>query len=339
MKKVTLNDVAKKAGVSPKTASRVINREPSVSQSKRDAVNRVVELLGYRPNTSARSLRSQRAYVVALLYDNLSPAYVLDLQVGVMSACKERGYNLLVQPCDYESNSLVDMARELLDNQRVDGFILSPPICDHKPLIEMLIEQKSEFVRIAPVDNTFISPYVSADDKKSSEQMTDYLLSLGHRRIGFISGDVRHQSAKERLLGYQQALRAAGIALEDELVVYGDFSFESGERWSRKLLQLKNPPSAIFASNDYMAAGVLKTAQKMGLSVPDQLSITGFDNAPVSKQLWPTLTTIKQPVMEIAAVSAELLLNCIHDDKFDPIHVRKSCKMVLRESTSEHKIR
>ena len=334
MKKVTLYDVAKQAGVSPKTVSRVINNEASVSDQKRQVVLGVVKKLGYKPNNSARSLRNKRAYSIALLYDNLSPAYILDLQAGLLSVCEEAHYNLLIKDCNFNNKVLIDQVSELLENTKVDGFVLSPPISDNKRLIKLLLEKQCPFVRIAPLDGSLISPFVLADDCELAREVTDYLIGLGHERIAFIAGDKTHSASIERLAGYKQALESASISFDEELLEQGDFSFESGEQCALNLLDKAIRPSAIFASNDYMAAGVMKVAQKLGLTVPNDLSVVGFDDAPVSSQLWPTLTTVKQPVKEIAAQSATLLLDAINNKEAKHESVKLHCELVVRESTS-----
>ena len=336
MKKITLYDVAKKSGVSPKTVSRVINNEDSVSDQKRDAVLKAVESLGYKPNNSARSLRNNRAYAIGLLYDNLSPAYILDLQAGLLSVCEKAQFNLLIKPCDISHDALLKHVSNLLDNSRVDGFVLSPPISDDRLLIELLKSRDCPFVRIAPLDTTMVSPYVSVNDFELAQAVTEHLLSLGHERIAFIEGDSLHKASIERLNGYKQALSDAGVKLKKVLVKQGDFSFESGEVCARRLLAQAKPPSAVFACNDYVAAGVVKAAQQLGLSVPEHLSVVGFDDAPVSSQLWPTLTTVRQPVQEIAATSAELLLGIILNKKQSEQAIELECELVVRESTAEH---
>lgn len=333
MKKITLYDVAKKSGVSPKTVSRVINNEDSVSDHKRETVLKAVEDLGYRPNNSARSLRNNRAYAIGLLYDNLSQAYILDLQAGLLSVCEKAQFNVVIKPCDIEHDALLKQVTSLLDNARVDGFVLSPPISDDRALIGLLKSRECPFVRIAPVDTTMVSPFVSGNDGELAQEITQHLLSLGHKRIGFINGDTSHKASIERFNGYERALNAAGLTIDQCLIEQGDFSFESGEGCAHRLMTQTKPPSAIFACNDYMAAGVLKVAKQLGVSVPGQLSVVGFDDAPVSKQLWPTLTTVKQPVMEIAAISAKLLLDIIQYKKEATEPVQLECTLVIREST------
>ena len=334
-KKTTLYDVAKESGVSPKTVSRVINSEASVSTKKREAVHKAIKLLGYKPNTSARSLRSKRAYVLGLLYDNVSPAYILDLQAGILSVCEKAGFNMLIHPCNFNSDNLIDNIRPLLEQSRVDGLILSPPLSDHPELIAFLKKQSTKYVRIAPIDHDISSPFVVANDRESARQMTDHLINLGHSAIAFINGDAAHGAAIERFNGYQDALINANLKAPKELYQQGDFSFESGEICAHKLLTQTKRPSAIFACNDYMAAGAMKAATKLHIKVPEQLSIAGFDDAPVSRQIWPALTTIRQPVKEMSAVCTQLLIDLVLKDTKAGEPVNLKCELVIRESTAE----
>ena len=333
MKKATIYDVAKKSGVSPKTVSRVINNERSVSNDKRESVLKAVEQLGYKPNNSARSLRNNRAYAIGLLYDNLSPAYILDLQAGLLSVSEKEQFNVVIKLCNVERSLLMNQITSLLDNSKVDGFVLSPPISDDSEIIDLLESKSCPFVRIAPIKTGATSPYVGVNDRALSEELMEHLLMLGHQSIAFIVGDLAHKAAVERYEGYRQALSRAGIQIDKQLIAQGDFSFESGEICAKQLLSLKDMPSAIFASNDEMAAGVLKAARQMSILVPEQLSIVGFDDAPVSKQLWPTLTTVRQPVKEMAAQSAKLLLDVIQNKKETKQTVELTCELVIREST------
>lgn len=335
MSKITLYDVARSSGFSPKTVSRVINNEPSVSTKTRDLVNASIDILGYRPNNSARSLRTSRSYMLCLLYDNLSPAYVLDLQEGILSTCGKSGFNIIIHPCSYESSELVSDISNLLERSRIDGFILSPPLSDHTGLTELLQKKKTAYVRIAPINHELTSSYVYCNERQSAREMTDYLIGLGHREIGFITGDPNHSASSERLSGYKEALKNAHIPIKSKLIEKGDFSFESGESCARTLLKQKTLPTAIFASNDYMAAGVMKTAQQMGMRIPDDLSITGFDDAPVSRQIWPTLTTIRQPIQLMAARNTEILINNILKKSELTTKEEFQCELIIRKSTSQ----
>jgi LacI family transcriptional regulator len=334
MKKTTLYDVAKKAGVSPKTVSRVINNEVSVRDETRATVLAAIDQLNYRPNTFARSLRNSRSYVLALLYDNRNPTYVLDLQIGILSVCEAAGFNILIQPYAFDSETLTEDIASWLERSRIDGLIISPPLTDHQGLLQVLKETNVQFVRISPIDKTDISPFVYGNDRQAAKAMTDHLIALGHKSIGFIVGHPDHNGAIERLQGYKDSLTAAKIPIKKTLIKQGDFSFDSGETCAKKLLNQASPPSAIFASNDHMAAGVMKVARQLGLNLPTELSIAGFDDAPISRQLWPTLTTIQQPIRELAALSTELLINNILNKTPDKSQHEFQCKLITRESTA-----
>ncbi|QHJ13084.1 HTH-type transcriptional regulator DegA [Paraglaciecola mesophila] len=335
IKKTTLYDVAREAKVSPKTVSRVINSESTVRKKTRETVLAAIESLNYRPNSFARNLRSSRSYVIALLYDNRSPPYILELQMGILPVCEAAGFNIIIQPYAFDSETLIEDIGKWLERSRVDGLVLAPPLTDHQGLLDVLKENKIEFVRISPIDKSDISPFVYGNDRFAAREMTNHLISLGHESIGFIKGHPDHNGAIERLKGYEDALVAANIPIRKTLIKQGDFSFESGEICARSLLREATPPSAIFASNDNMASAVMKVARQIGLELPSELSIAGFDNSRISQQLWPTLTTVEQPLRELAARSTELLINNILGKKTDKLESEFLCKLIIRESTSD----
>lgn len=332
MVNVTLQDVAGHAGVSMKTVSRVVNRDAKVRESTRSKVQESIQALGYRPNRFARSLAGNKSYLLGLLYDNPSAAYVLAMQEGVLERCEKEGYGLLIHPCDFKSNDLVDDILNLVQQSRVDGLILTPPLSDSRVLVEALETNDIQFVRVSPAAH-HNSGYVVSNESSAVEQLITNLVSLGHRRIGFIAGGSEHGASQWRLQGFQQAMKIAGLDVESSLIAQGDFSFESGERCARTLLDQEDRPSAIFASNDYMAAGVMKVAMQMGLSIPKDLSIAGFDDAPVASQLWPPLTTIKQPVKAIASqVTGILIYQILERSEYEPSETLE-CELVIRGTT------
>jgi len=334
MPRATIWDVANKAGVSIKTVSRVVNKEANVRPQMRDRVDAAITQLGYRPNNSARSLAGNRSYMLGLLYDNPSAAYILDIQEGVLSACEHEGFNLLIHPCDYESPKLLTEVSDLLEKSRIDGLVLSPPLSDVTPLLELLRKQHAHYVRIAPKVLKHASPSVHLNEREAAKQMTQHLISLGHTRIAFIVGHPDHGASVDRLAGHKLAMQEAGNRVSPGSIVQGDFSFESGEACARKLLQRKRRPTAIFASNDYMAAGVMKVAQQLRISVPADLSIAGYDDAPVSRQIWPSLTTVKQPAQELASEATSLLIQHIRGVPGESADVHLDCTLVIRDSTS-----
>jgi LacI family transcriptional regulator len=304
----TIDDVAKLAGVSIKTVSRVANKEPNVRAATREKVEQVMRQLDYRPNLSARSLAGKRSYVLGLLYDNPSANYVIDVQNGVLSTCRAQGYDLLIHPCSYTDPGLVTEVSDLIRQTRIDGLILTPPLSDVHAIIELLGETRIPYVRIAPALEKNRSPYVETNDQQAAYKMTRTLIDYGHKRIAFICGHPDHRAVAYRYEGYKAALADAGLPLDSKLVIQGYNSFESGEECARILLGARPRPSAIFASNDDMAAGVMLIAHEMGLNIPADLSVVGFDDTPVAHQIWPSLTTVRQPIQEMARQATELLL-------------------------------
>lgn len=337
MRRPTIKDVAARAQVSLKTVSRVINDEAGVQARTRERVQQAVAELGYQPDPSARSLRSAQSYALGLLYDNPNPYYVIAVQNGVLSVCRETGYGLQIHPCDSTSPTLASEIIELVRHARLAGIVLAPPMSEQKALVSELIAHGIRLVRIVsaaedPRDGT---PCVYVDDRDAAYEITEYLIQLGHARIGFLWGGKSHGSSWERYKGYEDALRDYGIALDPELVVEGDYSFDDGFRGARRLLALADRPTAVFGSNDEIAAGVLAAAKSSGMNVPYDLSIAGFEDSPFSKQSWPALTTAKQATEEIARHAARRLLQEIREQPAQPLpNEGFSPQLVVRGSTA-----
>ncbi len=308
MGSVTINEVAALAGVSTKTVSRVLNREPHVRPELRDRVMHAVRSLNYQPNMAARALAGSRAYLLGFCYDNPSPGYVSNLQVGAIAACREAGYHLLVEQIDGNSQGAAAQIEALLTAVKMDGLILSPPVCDNGPLLSLLERRGTPFVRIAPAGQFNRGPYVSMDDRKAAYDMTRHLQALGHRRIAFVRGHADHSATPLRLEGFTDAMRDAGLTVSPDWMVSGAFSFRSGVGAAERLLNLPDRPTAIFASNDDMALGVMAVASRMGLGLPEDLSVAGFDDSPIAQVVWPQLTTIRQPVEAMARAATTLLV-------------------------------
>ena len=335
-RRATILDVAREAGVSMKTVSRVVNDEPNVRPETRQAVRDAVSRLQFRPNLSARSLAGAKSFLLGLLFDNPSLAYVSDLQLGAVSRCRESGYHLVVEPIDCGSPGAGEMALELAARLRVDGLILTPPVCDSVAVLDALESVGAEYVRIAPSSELGRSARVFMDDAAAAQQMTDRLLELGHRRIGLIRGPPDHAATHLRHAGFTAALTAFGLLEDPELVRQGDFSFRSGALCARSLLELPQPPTAIFASNDDMALGGMSAAHRLGISLPEQLSIAGFDDTPVAQIVWPTLTTVRQPIREMGAAAADLLIarRAGLSSEGDASHRLLEFEICLRDSTA-----
>ena len=303
----TIKDVALRAGVSPKTVSRVINGEQHVRPEVRAAVEAVVKQLDYRPNAFARSLSSSRSYLLGLFLDDPGSGYAADLQLGALLRCRQRSYHLVVEPLDAGAPDWLAQVTASIHALRLDGAILTPPICDNVELLDLLDAVGLPYVRISPRGEPDRSGFVRMDDRAAAYQMTRHLLAFGHRDIGFIKGDPLHSASALRFDGFSAAMAEAGLA--PAKVLEGDFSFRSGLQLGDEMLRRDPQPTAIFASNDDMALGVLITAIKLGIAVPDTLSVAGFDDAPTSRAAWPQLTTIRQPKGEMAAAAVDILVD------------------------------
>lgn len=303
----TLEDVAALAEVSAKTVSRVVNAEPTVSEKTRERVQRAIELLDYKPNLNARMLAGERSYLIGLFYDKPG-GYLTDFHAGAADRCRESGYHLMLESWDRDSPQFTRRVSTLLRQMRLDGVILLPPLSDDALIANTLRDESMPTVRIAPRDRTDESPSIGIDDYLAARQLTAHLLSLGHRRIGFILGKPGHGATEERYRGFADEMRAQSISVDMSLVQTGNFVFPDGVACAQRLLSVANPPTAIFASNDDMAAAVISVAHQRGLELPTQLSVVGFDDAPVATMIWPLLTTVRQPVAAMARLAAELII-------------------------------
>lgn len=310
---VTINDVAKHAGVSMKTVSRVINNESSVRENTKLKVMASVKALNYRPNNSARSLAGTRSYTIGFIYDNPNAYYIIDMQNGILDECKKHNYELLIHPSNHQSSQLAAELGNLISHTRIAGVVLTPPFSEMPSVAKVLKEMSLPFVRIlsGAGKGKKAEFCIYIDDKAASYEITEHLIELGHRKIGFLCGGKQHHSSAERLKGFESAMAAHQIKTNSRFILDGEYSFDSGVEGAKKLLKNKNRPTAIFASNDEMAAGALFAARLMGIKIPEELSIVGFEDSPFSRQTWPKLTTAHQPNQYIAQQAAKLLISKI----------------------------
>lgn len=333
-RRATIEDVAAHAGFSIKTVSRVLNLEPNVRPETRERILAAVSQLEYQPNLSARRLASKRSFVIGLLYDNPDSYYVMGIQEGALAACRRQDYHLLIHPCSTCAPSLIDEVLSLHRMSMVDGLILSQPVSDFDPLISALVETGIAVVRISQRASAGEFPLVSVDDERAARRMTDHLISLGHSNIGFIMGHPDHGSAHDRLKGFRSSLLAHGIPDDQAPVEQGYYTFDSGYACAQRLLSLASRPTAVFASDDHMAMGVITAAYEKGIAVPAELSVCGFDDTPMARYVWPPLTTARQPVVEVARVATECLLNILQGGDPGARHIVLESKLVLRGSTA-----
>jgi LacI family transcriptional regulator len=327
---VTIKDVAARAGVSAKTVSRVINGEAHVRAEKREDVLRIVRGLDYRPNAFARSLSSSRSYLLGFLTDDPGSGYAADVQLGALKRCRERSYHLLIEPIDRSDPHWARDLTESVKTLRLDGVMLTPPLCDDTKVLDILEAAQIPYVRISPSGAEDRSGYVRMDEQAAAAEMTRHLIARGHSRIGFMKGDPAHSASRKRYAGFVEAMVAADLHVETSLVMEGDFSVRSGVELGEQMLSSAEPPTAIFASNDDMALGVLMIAMKHHLDVPQQLAIGGFDDAPTSRLAWPQLTTIHQPKAAMAAAAVDMLTDPYYRQGEHSVGFRRSMDYALK---------
>ena len=334
-RRATINDVARLAGVSKKTVSRVINRSPSVRPETREKIEAVIARYGYAPDPQARGLAFRRSFLIGLIYDNPNPQYVVNMQLGLLDGMRGSGFELVVHPCDRGSTTLVPDIRAFIERQKLFGVVLTPSVSEDEAVAEMLREIGCEYVRVASVAVDSEIHSIVTRDRHGGLLAGRHLAELGHRRVGFISGPDRFRSSHERRGGFEEGLKEHGVALHADCVAEGAYTFESGMEAATRLMALRDRPTAIFAGNDEMAAGVLHAARRAGLAVPGDLSVIGFDDFQIAARVWPPLTTIRAPTREIGRLAAERLLGVTEGDKRDPEWRMPS--LVVRDSTAPPK--
>lgn len=333
---VTILDVAKHAGVSPMTASRVINENPNVGPAMRERVLASVKTLGYRPNLAGRSLRTSSTARIGVLYSNPSAAYLNQFMLGILEQSSLSGSQVLIEKCSGIRSQRA--ATQRLLEAGVDGVILPPPLCDSPQTLQELDALHIPTIAVAtgaPLEDV---TSVRIDDYQGARAMTRYLLELGHRDIGFIKGDPKHTPTALRTAAFFDAMAEAGIEVPAEYVAQGMFTYRSGLTAASQLLALKRRPTAIFSSNDDMAAGAMAVAHGMGLRIPEDLTVVGFDDTPVATTVWPELTTIHQPVTAMGRAAVSLMLEDIRRKRNgrpkNPIHQVMKYTLVKRQSSA-----
>lgn len=330
----TINDVARLTGVSKKTVSRVINKSPAVKENTREDILRVMHEIGYAPDPQARGLAFRRSFLIGMIYDNPNPQYVVNMQQGLLDGMRGTGFELVVHPCDRASETFLVDVRNFVERQKLYGVILTPSVSEDERVPPILRQIGCEFIRIASVSLDEPEHMIVSHDHLGGAAAGRHLAELGHTRIGFISGRESFRSSHERRRGLEEALTQAGLSLDEDLVASGAYTFESGFECAIDLLQRPKRPSAIFAANDEMAAGVLQAARTLDIRVPDALSVVGFDNFQLAERLWPRLTTVHTPTREIGRRASTKLVNpqsAVEIERDDP---RALPSLVIRDTTS-----
>lgn len=304
----TILDVARLAGVSIATVSRVLNGAGPVSDHTRQRVMQAVAELGFQPNGLARALHSKRTCTVALLVPDISNPYYPELSRGVEDVASEHGYSVVICNTYARLDKLDDYVR-VLGEKRVDGLILAGGALEDEPPPAFDPRVWSAVVGVGYRGAAF--PGVGIDNQQAAYEATAHLLGLGHRRIGFIGGPLARLTVRERVRGYERCLREHGVPADPALVGAGDFRPAGGYAVTRGWLGLGDPPTAIFAANDRMAIGAIAAIMDAGLRVPEDVAVVGFDDTPVSPYVRPALTTVAVPAYELGAVAMRQLLGLL----------------------------
>jgi LacI family transcriptional regulator len=331
--RATIRDIARLAGVSVATVSRVINDRPDVSPETRDIVLRHVREHNFTTNRSARALSGGRTGHIGLTMPMVRGDYFADILAGAIEAAYEQDMRLVLYTTLHEHEREVSVLEHLTDGA-TDGSIIMLP---EESSIELAALQASGYPFVVADPRVPLGegiPAVSAAHRAGAKAATDHLLALGHRRIGLVTGRPGWAATVERIDGYHAALAAAGVLPSDELIVEGDFEVSSGYRAGLKLLDLPELPTAVFASNDNMAVGVLRAAHERGVIVPDELSVVGFDDAVLAPNVTPSLTTVRQPLAELGRTAVSLLMRMLDHQRVEALRVELATRLIVRDSTA-----
>lgn len=343
-RRATIKDVARKAGVSFKTVSRVMNGDARVNGAMREAVKAAMAALDYRPHRAARALRSSRTFAIALLAGSRDepapgeraefPEYLGEVIAGCARACRPAGFHLVLELVSYGDRRRAQAAMAaLLDDLTPDGVVLTPPLCDLPWLLDLLEQRAIPFARLMPGAAPGQGLCFTVDDFAAARALTERLLAAGHRYLAFIAGPPDHLAARHRREGFEAAIAACPTA--EARIGEGDFFLPSGEREAARLLAGFGRPTALFAANDSMAAGAMRVAAKLGLAVPDDLAIAGFDDSTLAGLATPALTSVRQPTAELAQrAAASLIAIAGSPEPPQPAVSRLECTIIERASTA-----
>ncbi|WP_111978708.1 LacI family DNA-binding transcriptional regulator [Algibacillus agarilyticus] len=337
--KVTINDIARLAGVSKRTVSRVINHSDKVGKKTQEMIEKIIAEKGFVPDKQARGLASSRSYLLGLVYDNPDALYIDEVQRGVLSYCSQRGYELVVHPCEYKSDDLIANVISFVKRSKLDGVIILPPASEVDQLGATLDDNNIPYMRLVSGTDERSERFVVSDDGSAIGELTDYLISLNHTKIAMITGPMIYRSSKERFGGFKRAMEKANLNMPSEYIVEGTNQYVNGLECGNQLLNLDSAPTAIIANNDEMAAGVMKVALSMDYSVPNDISICGFDDNLLASRIIPQLTTVRRPVRDMAISATKKLITIV--EKGNPAIIEEksvfSPKVIVRESTTPPK--
>lgn len=333
-KAATIKDVARLAGCSIKTVSRVINDEPYVTDETRLKVQKAIKLLDYAPNISARRLVQQRSYVICILLHSAG-FYQSAVLSKVLEIGYEQNYDILIQNYYPSHAKSKKKLTSLIHERRIDGLVTTPP-CDVDEFIsELLTTSSIPLVQITPFNRSGNIPFVIGDDYQGAMMVTDRLIELGHERICFLSGPRNHRTSIDRQYGYRAAMESHQIKMDDSWILESEFNFDGGYTATKIAMSRSVKPTAIFAGSDEAGLGALYALQELGIKVPEQVSVCGFDDAAHSKHTWPGLTTVHHPIDQIVEKATYLLLDILDGKQPESVQVVVPSRLVIRGSIAE----
>tara|TARA_B100000678_G_scaffold197875_1_gene166023 strand:- start:7603 stop:8616 length:1014 start_codon:yes stop_codon:yes gene_type:complete len=330
----TISDVAQRAGVSTKTVSRVMNNYEHISTKTREKVERAIEELNFLPGFGSPVSRIGESLSIGMLYGDPSSGYQARLNHAVLKACSDARRYLAVELFDEKNVDWRHQVEDFLDRTGVKNMILVPPMCDSSDLHELLRERGVRHVLISPSRPVSGDISIVMDEFRASREITNHIIELGHRRIGHISGHPDHVATMLRRQGFEEAMAKAGLANKDNMIVAsGRFRFRAALERAEEMLSSPNRPTAIFAANDEMASAVVMAANRLGLRVPEDLSVAGFDDAPIASVMWPDLTTIAQPFEKIGQAAVNAFMKNRPSDESVSETIVLPHRLVVRAST------
>lgn len=332
MNNVTIYDVAREANVSMATVSRVVNGNPNVKPTTRKKVLEAIERLGYRPNAVARGLASKKTTTVGVVIPDVSSTFYSELARGIEDIATMYKYNIILSNSDQNKQKEFHLLNTLLGKQ-VDGIVfMSGNITDEH--VEEFKRSPVPIVLAASFDENDEIPSVNIDYEQAAYDAVKFLIDKGHKQIAYVTGPLEEPVNKiKKLNGYQRALEEAGLSLNEEYIIEGDYSYESGIEAFDKILELSPKPTAVFVGTDEMALGVIHAAQDKGYKIPNDFEVVGFDNTRLAVMVRPKLTTVVQPTYDIGAVAMRLLTKLMNKEEVDNQIVTLPHRIEIRQST------
>lgn len=332
---VTINDVARIAGVSKRTVSRVINGSEAVGKKTREHIETIIKEVNFQPDKQARGLASKRSYLLGLIYDNPDALYIDQVQRGALEICATLGFELVVHPCQWLNQDFIEDCLNFIGRSRVDGVLILPPVSESNLLAETLTKENVPYIRIASTDLEDSNNIVITKEREAMTELANHIVELGHKNVAIITGPMNYHSSKERLGGLTEVFSKHGIVIGPDNLIEGKNRYESGLECAKTLLSRSPRPTAILANNDQMAAGVIRAAFDLGIKVPEELSVSGFDDNIIASRIIPSLTTMRRPVEEISKLATQKLIQNIKPDpKASNNKITVTPYLITRESTT-----